>query len=132
MDRGVLLGADHLSRRILHGDHFLGTADFDGQGIGARMLRQFLADHVFLTDQDHAQIQFGYGANRSFDFRFRGVVAPHCVYRNRQHGSAQRYSSTTSTTSRPLYFPQRGHTRCGSLGSWQLGHSDRTDRVSES
>src|ERR1039457_3871943 len=34
------------------------------------------------------------------------------------------YSCSTSTTSRPLYCPQCGHTRCGSLGSWQLGHSD--------
>ena len=33
------------------------------------------------------------------------------------------YSSATSTTSRPLYWPQCGQTRCGSLGSWQLGHS---------
>src|SRR5216684_4476368 len=27
------------------------------------------------------------------------------------------YSSTTSTTSRPLYLPHFGQTRCGSLGS---------------
>ena len=25
-----------------------------------------------------------------------------------------------------------GHTRCGNLGSWQLGHSESTERVSES
>src|SRR5208283_5657953 len=35
------------------------------------------------------------------------------------------YSCSTSTTSRPLYWPQCGHTRCGSLGSWQFGHSER-------
>src|SRR5581483_2157719 len=33
------------------------------------------------------------------------------------------YASATSTTSRPLYFPQCGQTRCGSVGSWQCGHS---------
>src|SRR5690242_3451098 len=38
--------------------------------------------------------------------------------------SGRGYSSTTSTTSRPLYWPQWGHTRCGSLGSWQFGHSE--------
>src|SRR5678815_4783702 len=32
------------------------------------------------------------------------------------------YSSATSITSRPLYFPQCVQTRCGNLGSWQLGH----------
>src|SRR5690349_680918 len=37
------------------------------------------------------------------------------------------YSCSTSTTSRPLYCPQCGHTRWGSLGSWQFGHSDRPD-----
>src|ERR1700689_329220 len=42
------------------------------------------------------------------------------------------YSSATSMTSRPLYFPQCGQTRCGSLGSWQLGHSARMARVKES
>src|ERR1700689_3920644 len=41
------------------------------------------------------------------------------------------YSSATSITSRPLYFPQCGQTRCGSLGSWQLGHCDRLALVSE-
>ena len=35
------------------------------------------------------------------------------------------YSCSTSTTSRPLYWPQCGHTRWGSLGSWQFGHSER-------
>src|SRR5579872_4376441 len=42
------------------------------------------------------------------------------------------YCSTTSITSRPLYFPQLGQTRCGTFGSWQLGHSARTVRVKES
>src|SRR5258706_2696558 len=47
-------------------------------------------------------------------------------------GARRIYSSATSITSRPLYFPQCGQTRCGSLGSWQLGHSDTTALVSES
>src|SRR5580693_6143877 len=47
-------------------------------------------------------------------------------------GLTRLYSSATSITSRPLYFPQCGQTRCGSLGSWQLGHSARTARVKES
>src|SRR5580704_7719002 len=42
------------------------------------------------------------------------------------------YSSATSITSRPLYFPQCGQTRCGSLGSWQLGHWAMTVRRKES
>src|ERR1700687_5400797 len=42
------------------------------------------------------------------------------------------YSSATSMTSRPLYFPQCGQTRCGSLGSWQLGHWAITVRRRES
>src|ERR1700733_8685594 len=42
------------------------------------------------------------------------------------------YSSATSITSRPLYFPQCGQTRCGSLGSWQLGHWAITVRRRES
>jgi hypothetical protein len=42
------------------------------------------------------------------------------------------YASATSITSRPLYFPQWGHTRWGSFGSWQLGHSDMIDLRSES
>src|SRR5271157_4409793 len=46
--------------------------------------------------------------------------------------SGSRYSSTTSTTSRPLYWPQCGHTRWGSLGSWQFGHSARPDAFSAS
>ena len=33
------------------------------------------------------------------------------------------YCSATSMTSRPLYCPQCGQTRCGNFGSWQLGHS---------
>ncbi len=42
------------------------------------------------------------------------------------------YCSTTSIISRPLYFPQCGQTRCGSFGSWQLGHCDKLALVSES
>src|SRR5678816_4396443 len=42
------------------------------------------------------------------------------------------YSSATSMTSRPLYFPQCGQTRCGNLGSWQLGHWAITVRRRES
>src|SRR6185312_3377840 len=42
------------------------------------------------------------------------------------------YSSATSITSRPLYFPQCVQTRCGSLGSWQLGHWAITVRRRES
>src|SRR5690348_294140 len=42
------------------------------------------------------------------------------------------YSSATSITSRPLYLPQCGQTRCGSLGSWQFGHSAITVRRRES
>src|SRR5579872_4497811 len=42
------------------------------------------------------------------------------------------YSSATSITSRPLYFPQCGQTRCGSLGSWQLGHCANGVRRRES
>ncbi len=42
------------------------------------------------------------------------------------------YCSTTSITSRPLYFPQCGQTRCGSLGSWQFGHCDKLGFFSES
>src|ERR1035437_4404446 len=41
--------------------------------------------------------------------------------------SGRGYSATNSTTSRPLYWPHFGHTRWGSLGSWQLGHSERPD-----
>src|SRR5665213_484024 len=42
------------------------------------------------------------------------------------------YSSATSITSRPLYFPQCGQTRCGNLGSWQLGQFAITVRRRES
>src|ERR1051326_7513376 len=42
------------------------------------------------------------------------------------------YSSATSITSRPLYFPQCGQTRWGSLGSWQLGQFAITERRRES
>ncbi len=42
------------------------------------------------------------------------------------------YSSTTSITSRPLYFPHCGQTRCGSFGEWQLGHSPMTLRFNAS
>jgi len=37
------------------------------------------------------------------------------------------YSCSTSTTSRPLYWPQCGQARCGNFCSWQLGHSDNPD-----
>src|ERR1039457_3417555 len=43
--------------------------------------------------------------------------------------SGRGYSATTSTTSRPLYWPHFGQIRWGSLGSWQLGHSERPDAV---
>ena len=33
-----------------------------------------------------------------------------------------RQLSSVATTSRPAYWPQLGHTRCGSLGVWQLRH----------
>ena len=46
--------------------------------------------------------------------------------------SGRGYSATTSTTSRPLYWPHFGHTRCGSFGSWQFGHSERPDAFSAS
>src|SRR5215467_2259413 len=46
--------------------------------------------------------------------------------------SGRFYSCSTSTTSRPLYWPQWGQTRCGSLGSWQFGHSDRPEAFSAS
>ena len=42
------------------------------------------------------------------------------------------YCSTTSIISRPLYFPQCGHTRCGNFGSWQFGHCDKPGFFSES
>lgn len=35
-------------------------------------------------------------------------------------------------TSRPLYWPQCGQTRCGTLGSWQLGHSAKAGLARES
>jgi hypothetical protein len=34
-----------------------------------------------------------------------------------------RYWAAVSMTSRPLYCPQLGHTRWGTFGSWQFGHS---------
>ena len=118
--------------RILHGDDFGGVADFNGQRLGAGMVRQLLADHLFrptrmtrTSSSDAARIAPSTSALGAWS----PPIASTAIV---SMGARAGYSSTTSTTSRPLYFPQRGHTRCGSLGSWQLGHSDRTERVSES
>ena len=85
---------------------------------------QFPADHVLLAHQNDFHSEVSGGPNRPFDFGFRGVIAAHCIHGNGQHVGCG-YSWTTSITSRPLYCPQCGHTRCGSLGSWQLGHSEK-------
>ena len=72
------------------------------------------------------------GIDGAVDFRYRGLIATHRVYGNRHHWFSLSvtlllrlsiYSAAVSITSRPLYCPQWGQTRCGSLGSWQLGHS---------
>ena len=65
--------------------------------------------------------------DRAFHFRRRGFVAPHRVYCNGDHrirsADLTDHSVVVSITSRPLYCPQLGQTRWGTLGSWQLGHS---------
>ena len=129
VDRGVLLGANHLGGRILHGDDFGGVADFNGQRIGAGMVRQFLADHVFLAHQDDAQAQLGRGANSSFDLRLRGVVAAHCVYRNCQHGSARGlffdnfddFAAFIFSAARAHAVRQLGFVAAGALGQNRAG-----------
>jgi hypothetical protein len=83
-----------------------------------------------VTSQEYAVAKLACGMNCAFNFGYRGFVAPHRVYCNGDHWrvslfQVQRthYSVAVSMTSRPLYWPQWGHTRWGTLGSWQLGHS---------
>ena len=98
-------GADGLGGAILHGDHFAGMLDFDGQVAMSFVLREFLAENILLADQNDTDAQRAGGANGSVDLRLRGVIAAHCVNRDGHHGMTTypcRYSSATSITSRPL------------------------------
>ena len=105
-----------------------GVMDLDRQAGSLRMQSQLAADGPFQAHQNYADLQFFGGPDRSLNFALGSVIAPHGIDRNGQHGRARGYSSATSITSRPLYFPQCGQTRWGSLGSWQLGQLDITVR----
>jgi hypothetical protein len=51
-------------------------------------LLQFVAQNTLETNQNDPDSEFLDGSNRSFDFGLRGVIAPHCVDRDRQLASA--------------------------------------------
>ena len=113
-------------------DPLAGVDDLDRQAIGLRRAGQVLRGAESSAPyQNDLDAEAPGGPDRPFDFGLGGVVAAHCVYCDGHHvrkmslSPEPGYSLATSITSRPLYLPQCGHTRCGSLGSWQLGHSER-------
>ena len=114
---GVLLAAHTPGRVLVHADDL---------GAGQQLQALGVADQLGRAHEHNADpVLLGRPAGTFDDFA-RGQVAAHGVDGNGDHGNVSAphanptrnvYSWTTSITSRPLYCPQCGQTRCGNLGS---------------
>ena len=82
--RTVLLLAEGVRGRVIHGDHFTRRHDFNGQP-AMRMLGQFFFQLGRKTHQKDAHAKFASSRNGALDLRTRRIVSSHCVYRYGYH-----------------------------------------------
>ncbi len=80
--RGVALGAHRLRRLLVHANHFPGMNNPDRQTLPQRMELKFLADELFLPNQQHLHVIVTGSEYRTIDFGFGRLVGAHRVNGN--------------------------------------------------
>src|SRR5207237_2942882 len=78
-DGAVCLRTNSFTCAVLHGDLFAGMPDTERQRLPAGVTIQLLADELFAANENHSDVERLRCIECAFDFRFREVVASHCV-----------------------------------------------------
>lgn len=88
-DAGIPFGSESLGRIVLHGDHFAGVDDADGQVSPAVVLGQLGFEDVLFPDKDQVDVLVARSANCAVNLGSGRVIATHCIDSDGYHAEGQ-------------------------------------------